>query len=150
MDTLARLGADCGALWARPSANKTQPCAPMHFQARKWSQTPSQTGVERQGRRVCWGQVKHTFAPPGSVFAQGKPQSSKSTVLQPLKELTKVSSCVFTQRMYIVHECVQGSGLTARAPTRRVAWQRGCTSAADDGKHASSVIEVVAARKGTK
>ena len=42
--------------------------------------------------------------------------------------------------MYIVHECVQGSGLTARAPTRRVACA--CTSAADDGKHASSVIEV--------
>ena len=38
--------------------------------------------------------------------------------------------------MYIVHECVQGSGLTARAPTRRVACA--CTSAADLQANASA------------
>ena len=50
------------ALWARPSANKMQPCAPMHFQARKWSQTPLQNGRRRLGRRVCGG-LRGVFSP---------------------------------------------------------------------------------------
>ena len=82
------LGPSRSALWStlgRPGAKKTQPCAPMHFQARKWSQTPLQNGSRRLGRRPSGGLVKHTIDLLGSVFVWGKQQSSKSTVLQPLK-----------------------------------------------------------------
>ena len=82
------LGPSRSALWStlgRPGAKKTQPCAPMHFQARKWSQTPLQNGSRRLGRRACGIVVKHTIDLLGSVFVWGKQQSSESTVLQPLK-----------------------------------------------------------------
>ena len=81
-------GPSRSGLWSTLGATERQQDAALctdAFPGPKVVPDPLQNGRGRQGRRVCGAWVKHTFAPPGSVFAQGKPQSSKSTVLQPLK-----------------------------------------------------------------
>ena len=65
-------GPSRSGLWSTLGATERQQDAALctdAFPGPKVVPDPLQNGSRRQGGRMCRAQVKHTFAPPGSVFA---------------------------------------------------------------------------------